>query len=65
MRGLGIETIWHRDYNEVSPQSVIGNQVRAVLHRSAGNPGQTDEARIPPDRGPRPGQVQIANRINP
>lgn len=32
---------WRRDYNEVRPHSVIGNQVPAMLHQSAGNPGQT------------------------
>jgi putative transposase len=32
---------WRRDYNEVRPHSAIGNQVHAMLHRSAGNPGQT------------------------
>jgi putative transposase len=31
---------WRRDYNEVRPHSAIGNQVPAMLHRSAGNPGQ-------------------------
>ncbi len=31
---------WRRDYNEVRPHSAIGNQVPAVLHRTAGNPGQ-------------------------
>jgi len=28
---------WRRDYNEVRPHSAIGNQVPAMLHRSAGN----------------------------
>ena len=31
---------WRRDYNEVRPHSAIGNQVPAMLHRLAGNPGQ-------------------------
>jgi len=31
---------WRRDYNEVRPHSAIGNQVPAMLHRSADNPGQ-------------------------
>ena len=31
---------WRRDYNEVRPHSAIGNQVPAMLHRSAANPGQ-------------------------
>lgn len=31
---------WRRDYNEVRPHSAIGNQVPAMLHRTAGNPGQ-------------------------
>jgi putative transposase len=31
---------WLRDYNEGRPHNTIGNQVPAMLHRSAGSPGQ-------------------------
>ena len=31
---------WRRDDNEVRPHSAIGNQVLAMLHRSAGNRGR-------------------------
>ena len=31
---------WLVQYNLRRPHSAIGNQVPAVLHRSAGNPGQ-------------------------
>jgi putative transposase len=31
---------WRRDYNEVRPHSAIGNQVPAMLHRTARLPGQ-------------------------
>jgi putative transposase len=30
---------WPIDDNEVRPHNAIGNQVPAMLHRSAGNPG--------------------------
>jgi len=49
---------WRRDYNEVRPHSGIGNQVPAMLHRSAGNPGQTAtrwSPQFPAPSGPRLG----------
>ena len=31
---------WRGDYNTVRPHSAVGNQVPALLHLSAGTPGQ-------------------------